>query len=209
MESTDLVPTLGSMLGFSTALAQGKPISGTILNSMLPADLKPEHFNGYPPEAKKLVTNYLSALQRLPMSFLPVFCAKSSNTISNSPPTTRAAEGTAESPLSLAGPDQGLAARLRAIHLSSQLEHFDWVNSPAQFVEQLSSYLWTTHQLDAFRTAALRRLMPSAMRRGSAGRRLRTARLGIVVVGEGWKLPNELPAFRKIASGRASISLHK
>jgi hypothetical protein len=26
MESTDLVPTLGSMLGFSTALAQGKPI---------------------------------------------------------------------------------------------------------------------------------------------------------------------------------------
>jgi hypothetical protein len=27
MESTDLVPTLGSMLGFSTALAQGKPIS--------------------------------------------------------------------------------------------------------------------------------------------------------------------------------------
>ena len=26
MESTDLVPTLGSMLGFSPALAQGKPI---------------------------------------------------------------------------------------------------------------------------------------------------------------------------------------
>ncbi len=26
LESTDLVPTLGSMLGFSPALAQGKPI---------------------------------------------------------------------------------------------------------------------------------------------------------------------------------------
>jgi len=26
MESTDLVPTLGSMLGFSTSLAEGKPI---------------------------------------------------------------------------------------------------------------------------------------------------------------------------------------
>jgi hypothetical protein len=26
MESTDLVPTLGSMLGFSPTLAQGKPI---------------------------------------------------------------------------------------------------------------------------------------------------------------------------------------
>ena len=27
MESTDLVPTLGSMLGFSASMAQGKPIS--------------------------------------------------------------------------------------------------------------------------------------------------------------------------------------
>ena len=35
-----------------------------------------------------------------------------------------------------------------------RLENFDWVDSPAQFVEQLSAYLWTTHQLDAFRKAA-------------------------------------------------------
>ena len=41
------------------------------------------------------------------------------------------------------------------IQLSSKLEEFDWINSPAQFVEQLSSHLWTTHQLDAFRTAAM------------------------------------------------------
>jgi hypothetical protein len=27
MDSTDLVPTLGSMLGFSASMAQGKPIS--------------------------------------------------------------------------------------------------------------------------------------------------------------------------------------
>jgi hypothetical protein len=27
MQSTDLVPTLGSVLGFSPALAQGKPIA--------------------------------------------------------------------------------------------------------------------------------------------------------------------------------------
>ncbi len=32
---------------------------------------------------------------------------------------------------------------------------FEWVNSPAQFVEQLSAHLWTTHQMDAFRKAAL------------------------------------------------------
>ncbi len=38
---------------------------------MLPSDLKPEQFIGYPPEARKLVTGNVAALQRLPLSFLP------------------------------------------------------------------------------------------------------------------------------------------
>ena len=38
---------------------------------MLPTDLKPERFNSYPPEARKLVTANIATLQRLPMSFLP------------------------------------------------------------------------------------------------------------------------------------------
>ena len=38
---------------------------------MSAVDLKPEQFSGYPPEARKLVTNDLAALQRLPLSFLP------------------------------------------------------------------------------------------------------------------------------------------
>jgi predicted ATPase len=38
---------------------------------MLPHELKPEHFNGYPPEARKLAVRYLVALQGLPLSFVP------------------------------------------------------------------------------------------------------------------------------------------
>ena len=38
---------------------------------MLPSDLKPEQFSGYPPEARKLVTDYVGTLQRLPLSFVP------------------------------------------------------------------------------------------------------------------------------------------
>jgi hypothetical protein len=38
---------------------------------MLPRDLKPEQFKVYPPEARKLVVNYLAAFQPLPLSFLP------------------------------------------------------------------------------------------------------------------------------------------
>ena len=38
---------------------------------MEPRDLKPEHFKAYPPEARKLAIHYVSAMQRLPLSFLP------------------------------------------------------------------------------------------------------------------------------------------
>ena len=38
---------------------------------MQPHDLKPDQFNGYPPEARKLAVNYIGSLQRLPLSFLP------------------------------------------------------------------------------------------------------------------------------------------
>ena len=38
---------------------------------MLPRDLKAGHFDGYPPEARKLVREHLPALQQLPLSFVP------------------------------------------------------------------------------------------------------------------------------------------
>ena len=38
---------------------------------MLPRDLKPEQFSSYPPLARKLVTDNLDTLRKLPLSFLP------------------------------------------------------------------------------------------------------------------------------------------
>ena len=38
---------------------------------MLPGELKPEQFKGYPPEARKLVTGCVGALQQLPLTFVP------------------------------------------------------------------------------------------------------------------------------------------
>jgi hypothetical protein len=87
--------------------------------------------------------------------------------------------------------------------LSPQLEQFDWVNLPAQFVEQLSTHLWATHQLDAFREAAT-----------DYAARLRTAvpaeepavrRLGIAVIGQGVSTSEE-PLFRKLRPHGAYFS---
>ena len=81
------------------------------------------------------------------------------------------------------------------IRLSPQLERLDWVSAPAQFVEQLSSHLWTTHQLDSFRNAAvgyadrLREVAPPELPA--------VPRLGIAVVGRG-VAAYEQPLFRKL-----------
>lgn len=163
---------------------------------MLPRDLKPELFSGYPPEARKLVDNYIGVLRRLPLSFLPNLLREAIEFDYRFPPERKALEQELANLNSLsaeqfAGWLQGFAQ----IHLSAALENLDWINAPAQFVEQLSSYLWMTHQLDAFRTAAV-----------AYAERLRTAvkaeppalpRLGITVIGQGVE-SYDGPLFRKL-----------
>jgi hypothetical protein len=174
---------------------------------MLPSDLKPEHFNGYPPEAKKLVTNYLSALQRLPLSFLPSLLREVIEFDFKFPAERRALEKELANLHSLSSEQakdwlQGFAQ----IHLSSQLEHFDWVNAPAQFVEQLSSYLWTTHQLDAFRTAAL--AYADRLRTVVPPEKPPVPRLGITIIGQGVTASDAL-LFRKLRPHGAYFSAVK
>ena len=163
---------------------------------MLPVDLKPEQFSGYPPEARKLITNDLAALQRLPLSFLPSLLREVIDYDFKFPAERKALERELSNLGSLSAEQTKNWFRgFAQIRLSPQLEQFDWINAPAQFVEQLSAYLWTTHQLDAFRVAAL-----------AYAERLRAAvppelppipRLGITVVGQGVATTEE-PLFRKL-----------
>jgi len=39
---------------------------------MLPSNLQPEHFAGYPAEARKIIIEYLGTLIRLSLSFVPL-----------------------------------------------------------------------------------------------------------------------------------------
>jgi len=171
---------------------------------MHPSDLKPEHFNGYPPEAKKLVTDYLSSLQRLPLSFLPSLLREVIEYDFKFPAERRALQKELANLHSLS-PDQARdwLQGFAEIHLSSQLEHFDWINAPAQFVEQLSSYLWTTHQLDAFRTAAL--AYADRLRAVTPPEKPPIPRLGITVIGQGVAAHDE-PLFRRLRAHGAYFS---
>lgn len=163
---------------------------------MLPSDLNAEQFKGYPPEARKLVTDYVGALQRLPLSFVPSLLREVIDYDFRFPPERKAIEKELANLKSLSDEQQKEWFQdLSRISISSKLENSDWVNSPGLFVEQLSAHLWATHQLDAFRKAAT-----------DYANRLQAAvppepptvpRLAIAVIGQG-ATAHEEPLFRKL-----------
>jgi hypothetical protein len=171
---------------------------------MLPSDLKPERFASYPPEARKIITDYLSTLQRLPLSFVPGLFRELIDYDFKFPAERRAHQRELAYLSSLStGQLQEWFQGFEQIRLSKQLEDFDWVKSPAQFVERLSAHLWSTHQLDAFRQVS-----------NEYADRLRAAvppeapplpRLGISVIGQGVAAFGE-PLFRKLRSQGAYYS---
>lgn len=174
---------------------------------MLPRDLKPEHFAVYPPEARKLVRDYLELLQQLPLSFVPGLLRELIDYDFKFPAERRAHERELAQLASLSTEQlKDWFLNFSEIRLSPQLEAFDWVKAPAQFVEQLSAHLWTTHQLDAFRDASNR-----------YADRLRTAvppeppvipRLGISVIGQGVASYDQ-PLFNKLRTHGAYFSAVK
>jgi hypothetical protein len=122
---------------------------------MLPGELKSETFRAYPPEARKLAVENIPAFRRLPLSFLPSLLRELIEYDYKFPAERAALTAELASLGSLSnGEVDDVFRGFSEIKLSPQLEGCDWVNSPAQFVEQLSAHLWTTHQLDAFRIAA-------------------------------------------------------
>jgi hypothetical protein len=163
---------------------------------MLPGDLKPERFTGYPPKARKLVLAHLGTLQQLPLGFVPSLLREVID-YDFKFPTERASIDHEFATLSSLTPVQleEWFQPFSQLSLSSKLESLDWVNQPAQFVEQLSAYLWKTHQLDAFREAAI--AYGNRTRIVASSESTVIPPLGIAVIGQGVQSYDE-PLFRNL-----------
>lgn len=163
---------------------------------MLPRDLKAEQLSAYPPEARALALAHLTTLQQLPLSFLPNLLREIID-YDYRFPAERATLDKELGNLSSLSPEQMKEwfQAFSQLTLSSKLEDFNWVNQPAQFVEQLSAYLWSTHQLDAFRKAALE--YGDRLRAASPPEKPVMPRLGIAIIGQGLA-SYDAPLFRNL-----------
>jgi hypothetical protein len=163
---------------------------------MQPTELKAEQFSHYPPEARKLAEHYTATLAQLPPSFVPSLLREVMEYDYKFPVERKAVENELETITALSAADRTeWFAGFEQIQLSQQLVNYDWVNSPGQFVEQLSAHLWATHQLDAFRAAATS--YANRLAKANPPEPLPIPRLGISIIGQGVTTYND-PLFRKL-----------
>ncbi len=163
---------------------------------MLPSDLKAANFDGYPPQARKLIVSFLDSLHPLPLSYLALLLREVVEYDYKFPAERKTLEKELANLKALSPSEtKDWFDSFSKIQLTPELENSDWVNSPAVFVEQLSAHLWTTHQLDAFRQAATD--YAARLQKANPPEPPAVARLGISVIGQGVDVHNE-PLFRKL-----------
>ena len=123
---------------------------------MTPAQLKPESFQHYQPQARSMAERHLALLQTLPLSFLSLLLREVIAYDRKFPSERRELDYQFSYLASLpeAAREKELAP-FRAIRVGGDLQRLDWVDQPARFSEALSAHLWSTHQIDEFHGAAI------------------------------------------------------
>ena len=163
---------------------------------MLPDQLTPESFAGYPPQARELAIRQIEILRRLPLAFVPLLL-RELIVYDWKFPAERVDLDRQFTYLGglASGPFRAAMSAFAELKVTRELEKVDWVNSPAIFSEQFSAHLWSTHQIDAFRAAAIDYVQKSSA--SAPDPPMPTHRLGIAVIGRG-ATKNDYRLFRKL-----------
>jgi hypothetical protein len=150
----------------------------------------------YPPEARRVAIAHLPLLRTLPSAFIPLLLQQIEEYDWRFPAERREITGQLAY-LEALTPEQrrtALAgfARLR---LPPHWTGHQVASAPGEYAEQLSSYLWATHQMDAFREASSAYM--ASYRATASDRELAAHRVGIAVIGQGVE-QSSYPLFRKL-----------
>ena len=137
---------------------------------------------------------HLELLQQLPLSFLTGFMRQLID-YDYKFPAERAAIDSEVKAISSLSPKElkEWFSGFARISVSADMQKADWVNRPAEFLEQESAYLWSSGQLDAFRKAAME--YGARLQAAAPPKPIPIQRLGIGIIGQGVTTYNQ-PLFR-------------
>ncbi|MGH9585440.1 MAG: hypothetical protein ACRD3F_00695 [Acidobacteriaceae bacterium] len=159
--------------------------------------LQQDHFQAYPPEARNLAVAHIDLFRRLPTIFVATLLREVIDYDWRFPDEREAVDRQLNYLDSLPPPQiRELFAKFAAIRLDSNIEQMDWAKNPALFSEKLTGFLWSTHQIDAFRIAATE-YMSALLHAAPAAPLPLIPRLAIAVIGKGVK-QSPIPLFRKL-----------
>ncbi|MDP9040021.1 MAG: hypothetical protein M3O02_12240 [Acidobacteriota bacterium] len=163
---------------------------------MLAAELKAADLLGYPPEGRARATDHVELLRRLPFAYVVVLLRELMGFDWKFPAERRRLEGQLGY-LAKADPGERMALMrgFDSLRIDDGILRSRWAADPSGALEQLTAWLWSSHQMDAFRQAAeeFAAAMSSAVPAAPAGQ----PRLGIVAVGQG-AAGAEARLFRKL-----------
>lgn len=163
---------------------------------MLPSDLKESSFADYPPMAAKAARDQLSILQQMPLCLAPVFLRELIATDVHFPAERRNLDAQFQYLRSLNTADSSsMMSGFRAVSLPDEFAREDWVNHPQRFMEKMTAYLWSSHQIEIFQTAA--RKYGDASAAAIAATRKPQSRVAVVALGQELVKEN-YPLFRKL-----------
>ncbi len=116
----------------------------------MPISLSSSDFSFYPPEGRKIANAHLATLQKIPVALLPVFLAELRDYDWKFPIEQREIVARLEfvqaTPTSLSA--------FRTIRVSSDLDNSENVKDPQRFLAEMTAFLWSSLQMDAYRRAA-------------------------------------------------------
>lgn len=146
--------------------------------------------------ARELAAAQLGLLRRLPLAFAPLLLRELIVYDWKFPAERRELDGQFRylNGLSAEAYTNAMSA-FAHLKLTSALEQTDWINAPAVFSEQLSAHLWATHQIDAFRAAAVDYVEKANASQPESA--MPAHRLGIAVIGQGVE-KTDYRLFRKL-----------
>ncbi len=163
---------------------------------MRPDELSPISFATYPPEARAFAISNLAIIQQMPLPLVVILLREVIHYDWRFPAERATLDNQFAWLRSLSADDRKRVTKGFAdLSISPQLTAQSWVERPQQASEDLSAYLWSSHQMDAFHQAA--GTLAESMQKASPEKAPATPRLCVIVFGHGVQAA-DYPLFRKL-----------